>query len=216
VATLDQIVQRCVRRMRQTAGTGAQRYSEDVLGDMVQSTFDMLFQLEWWPQFNKWYEFLPLDGVTGVVTSDLSAIKKFEDIRFVFLDGYDRPLPQLNDDVIPANISGNTPRFIDPINVAAKVFRVLPMTSTAFLHVRARIKPADFLPDDEVPFDATALMEGACYRYLADDGNNPGSTEAFRNAFETYVKQMRINMAQAPIQLDPRSGTYPTDWVPGP
>ena len=40
---------------------------------------------------------------------------------------------------------------------------------------------------DEVPMDEQALILGACYDYLEDDGANPTQIEKFRLMFDARV-----------------------------
>jgi hypothetical protein len=98
-STLREITQDTISNLSQAGGVGTQRYAQPRIELLVNQCFSMLYNRQWWPQFMRWYN-LPLDGSSGVVVGDISAITRFADIRAVFPSGSSRPLP-----VLPLNLN---------------------------------------------------------------------------------------------------------------
>ena len=85
----------------------------------------------------------------------------------------------------------------------SRVFQIWPKTSTGNIIVRIRTKPDDFVSTDDIDFDAQALILGSAYDYLEDDGTNPSATQKFQGMYEARVRQLKNNLSNAPISLDP-------------
>tara|TARA_R100001594_G_scaffold22817_1_gene44309 strand:- start:4633 stop:5292 length:660 start_codon:yes stop_codon:yes gene_type:complete len=204
MATLTQLITRVERRLSQVAGASVQIYSEDLIADMIQHKFDVLFDEAYWPQFTTLSETMTLDGSTGVVTIDLSSkIKKFDDIGVIFPDGSNTAIsevPFLTQNM--SLITGSTPTSYGPNTNSNKVFNIFPFTATGKIQVTYRTKPDDFDSGDNVDFDSQALVLGAVYDYLEDDGTNPAATDKAQSLFESRVQQLRNLRSSAPIALD--------------
>jgi len=185
------------------SGTGTQIYAEDVIGEMIQHKFDVLFDEAFWPQFLNWYT-LTLDGTNGQSTTDLTSyIKRFEDIRVIYKEDTNTPLTVLSGTTTnPFELTGTSPLMYEADSEVDKVFHVWPKASTGNVIVQARTRPDAFTGEDTVNFDEQALILGACYDYAEDDGTNPNATQKFQGLFETRVKQLRHNLDRTPIALD--------------
>ena len=191
------------------AGTGVQVYAEDRIAEMIQHKFDVIFIQAWWPQFLTWTQFT-LDGTLGVVTADLTdAIKDFADIRVIFPENSERSLTKLNALTFnPFNLTGSYPLFYEALgptfdNKTSKVFNIWPKTSTGDIVINYRTKPETFVIEDEIDFDDQALILGATFDYLEDDGTNPNATQKFQLLFEARMKQLMDDLSSGPIALDP-------------
>lgn len=191
------------------AGTGVQTYAEDRIAEMIQHKFDVLFSEVFWPQFLTW-EQLTLDGTLGVVTSDLTnSVKRIEDIRVIFREGTNVPLTKISAlTTNPFQLTGTIPIHYEALgpgatNKTTKVFNIWPKTSTGDIAIQYRTKPDTFIGTDEIDFDDQALILGATFDYLEDDGTNPAATQKFQLLFEARVKQLKNEFNSAPISLDP-------------
>ena len=107
----------------------------------------------------------------------------------------------------PFTITGQTPVSYDALgpgdaNKVSRVFRIWPLVSNSDLVVRVRTKPDAFVGSDTIDFDEQALILGATYDYLEDDGTNSNATQKFQNLFESRVNQLVDNLNSAPISLD--------------
>ena len=49
--TLRQAVDKVLRRVSLAGGPGTQLYAEDLIKEIIQHKFDVLFDDTWWPQF---------------------------------------------------------------------------------------------------------------------------------------------------------------------
>lgn len=209
--TLAQLVARTADRLSMVAGTGVQIYAEDRIAEMIQHKFDVLFEERFWPQFNTWVTWT-LDGTLGVVTADLTdLVKRFEDIRVIFPSNSNAALTKISAlTQNPFVLSGSTPIHFDALgpnsgNKTEKVFFIWPKSSTGNLVSQFRTRPDTFTANDTVDFDDQALILGATFDYLEDDGTNPNATQKFQLLFEARVKQLKRTLDDSPISLDPAS-----------
>ncbi len=203
MATLNQLVARTAERMSMVGGTGIQLYGEDRIAEMIQHKFDILFDEAWWPQFMAWYQWT-LDGSTGIVTTDLTDIlKRFEDIRIIYPEDSNVSLTLLPTTINPFELGGTVPVHYEGSTNAARRFLVWPKAASGDIIVHVRIKPDTYTGDQTVDFDDQALILGATYDYLEDDGTNPAATDKFQGLFESRVQQLKKNLTQAPMALDP-------------
>jgi len=209
MATLSTLIDRIADRLSMVAGTGVQTYAEDRIAEMVQHKFDVLFEEVFWPQFLTWATWT-LDGTLGVITTDVTELlKRFEDIRVVFPENSNTPLTKISAITTnPFELSGTTPIHYESLgptasNKVTRVFQIWPKTSTGDIIVQYRTKPDTFVSTDEIDFDDQALILGAVFDYLEDDGTNPNATQKFQLLFEARVKQLKNTFNSAPISLDP-------------
>jgi predicted nuclease of predicted toxin-antitoxin system len=191
------------------AGTGVQTYAEDRIAEMIQHKFDVLFEEVFWPQFLTWATWT-LDGTLGVITTDVTALlKRFEDIRVVFPSGSNTPLTKMSPlTTNPFELSGTTPIHYESLgptdaNKVTRVFQIWPKAATGTIVVQYRTRPDTFVATDEIDFDDQALILGAVFDYLEDDGTNPNATQKFQLLFEARVTQLKNTFNSAPISLDP-------------
>ena len=185
------------------SGTGIQLYAEDRIAEMIQHKFDILFDDAWWPQFLEWYQWT-LDATTGIVTTDLTDIvKRFADIRVIYIEGTNTPLTLLPTTLNPLELAGTTPIHYHGTTNTARRFKVWPLAATGDVVAQVRTKPDTFTGDQTVDFDDQALILGAAYDYAEDDGTNPAATDKFQSLFEGRVKQLKNMLTDAPLSLDP-------------
>jgi hypothetical protein len=213
MSTLAEIVTRVEDRISMVAGTGVQTYAEDRIAEMVQHKFDTLFDEVFWPHLSVWSQWT-LDETLGVVTADLTdLIDRFDDIQAIFPENSNSALTKLASTTTnPFQLSGTTPIHFDALgpdvsNVVTKVFHIWPKAATGDVIVRYRVRPAPYVSVDEVNFDDQALILGAAYDYLEDDGTNPGATQKMQGLYEARVRQLKNNYNDAPIALDPITST---------
>lgn len=214
---LDTLIQKVVVRLSQVPGVGVQTYAEDRIADMIQHKFDILFDEAFWYQFMHWQD-ITLDGVTGQPTVNLEAqtnqLERFEDIRIAKVLGKRRTLKLAPHDLDISMVTGTSARYIEPFDDGTgKIFRVWPATTTDTISIHFRSKPDDFVPADTIKFDPQALILGATYDYLEDDGTNPGATEKFKNMFEARVRQLKLLRVQMPLELDDRTTDTLDEWT---
>ena len=209
MSTLSQLVTRTADRLSMVSGTGVQVYAEDRIAEMIQHKFDILFDEAFWPQFCQWYQWT-LDGTLGIVTTDLTDIlKRYEDIQIIFPDNSNTGLTKMS--VLTTNpfeLSGTTPIHYEAFAAGttyftSRVFQIWPKASTGDIVLRVRTKPDTFVAESEINFDDQALILGATYDYLEDDGTNPNATQKFQNLFESRVNQLKDTHNSAAISLDP-------------
>jgi hypothetical protein len=216
VAVRD-IAQEAVRALSQVTGTSVQVYAEDRIYQQINHTFNLLFKEKdvWWDTLMQWFD-ATIDGSTGVATQDLSAIDQVDDIRAIFRDNSDRPMPILPASINPYRLSGNVPRFIEFINDPDRHFRTWPRTVTETLRVHARVHPGVLTVDSNVNFDKDVLVHGASYFYAEDDGTNPGAIQKFQGLFELRRGQLLHARSNLPSVQSNSGGSFPDTWQESP
>jgi hypothetical protein len=212
MSTLTELITRVEDRLSMVSGQGTQIYAEDRIAEMIQHKFDVLFTEEFWPQFCRWAQYT-LDGTLGVITTDLtSLVKDVEDIQAIFHNTNSSPIPKLNPSTVnPFGLSGARPLHYEGLstsftNYASRVFHIWPHTATGILTMRYRTKPDTFVATDEIYFDDQALILGAVFDYLEDDGTNSNATQKFQAMFEARVMQLKDSLNSGPLSLDPAAG----------
>ena len=201
--TFGDIVTKVLQRLALVEGLDAQIYAEPRIMLAVQHKFDMLFREYWIPEYTTWQEPFVLDGSTGLITDDLSTkIIEFRDLHSVFWEGSHKPLglAPLNVRDIDVNYPSIRPYGTDP----AKMFKILPPTTTGYVYVSYRTKPKDFEEDsDKIYMDTQLMLLGTCWDVLEDDGTNPGASDKFRVLFQDALSQfnrMQHNIPRDTIQ----------------
>jgi hypothetical protein len=208
-STLSQLITRVQERISQAAGSGIQIYAEDRVAEMIWHKFETIFDTRFWPDYSTW-ETMTLDGTLGVVTTDLTdKIKRFEDIGIIYPEDSDTPLTRVTPfSMNPNNIGGTSARVYESYMATdtSKVFRVWPRASTGNLEVFYRTKPDQFVAEDEILFDEQALILGAAWDYLEDDGTNPNASSKMERLYLDRVDQISKNLDNDPIALDHHAG----------
>ena len=222
------LISRTITRLRMVAGASTQLYAEDAINNMLEEVYEMVRTQRWWDHMMQWHS-SQLDGTTGtVVTVFTGARERFRDVQHVFYGNATQPIPLSSQFVNPHRLSGTTPRFIEPLSIADDadaeyLFRVWPLASVTDadhpLRTRYRADPDDLFTDPAVivPFDATCLINGAAFRYAADDGSNPASVAVLQGAFEARLQQLQRQHDSATIELDTRFYTpgVLNEWTEG-
>ena len=198
--TFGQIVTKVLQRLALVEGLDAQIYAEPRIQLAVQHKFDLIFREYWIPEYTTWQEEFMLDGVSGVVTADLSTrIKDFRDLHSVFWEGSHKPMPMAPLSTRDSDVTYPSLRQLG--TNTSKWFKVLPTTTSGKVFVSYRTKPDDFEEDgDEIHMDQQLLLLGSCWDVLEDDGTNPGASDKFRVLFQDALAQ--FNRQQHNIPLD--------------
>jgi len=193
------------------AGTNVQPYAEVRIQAYIQDIFDLVFYSRFWKQYSSWNTGT-LDGVTGVVTNDLTPlITRWSDLKVVVRDQESLPLPVVSSFINPYSITGSSPLYIAAKNTN-KIFNVFPITSTGDVQFYIRTKPSDFTSKSVINFDSLVIIYGAAYLYSEDDATNLGATDKFKGIFEARLKQLENLEDIHPIKLSSVKNVIPDHW----
>jgi len=223
--TVPDLTQRIIHKLRQVPGLGTQLYSEDYIAQLIEEVYSMVRADRWWDHLMSWHT-RTLDGVNGLVTSPLPALREgFRDIRQVRYGRDAFQLPLLGAGVAPQHLvtAGTRPRFVEPLpvthpNYYTHVFRVHPLTAVTppgnELHIHARVDPPGLFDDLSVPvpFDDVCLINGVVVRYAATDGANVAEVEVAQRTFTDRLNQLRRMHDNAALALDPRAPYGIDQW----
>lgn len=216
MTTVNEAVRRVEVLLSQVAGENVQLYAEDKIIDMLQNSYNSLFDKLWWPNRMR-RETKTLDGVSGEVTVVFTALTRFDDIKHVYAEGASIPLPELQLNRNPAVITGVTPRVYEYSATTGKFFKCYPITSVGNVIVQYREKQADFVDDPtvEIDFDVDLLVFAAVYDYLEDDGTNPGATEKYRSRLNAKFTAAKAKYGTRIIPYRRGSALIPDAWYTG-
>jgi|TARA_R100000501_G_C2598804_1_gene96543 hypothetical protein len=210
--TFETIVSETITDLHLVDGTGVQQYGEDIVASKVQATFDMIFTKMWVKEYLEWFT-RTLDGTNGHFTVQLTTIREFDDIRVVFVDGTERQVLELPDEINPNNLVGTSVLYREADtddNYGRVVF--WPKTATTIVDLQARIHPGELTADDSVYVDKLALKFGTIWQVLEVDGDNPNAAAMYQRLFEARIKQL-TKKGSGKIPLNGRSDpAWPTQW----
>lgn len=189
--TVTQITQAVLNKIGLVSGTGVQSYTEPQIETAVQDAFLMLFRKRFWEHLSDWYTY-SLDGVNGVVTTDLTTIlKSHEDVKEIYdaesdrriVKGFDRDFARVNGSnaLYYSALKYGTPNF------TTRVLQFWPKTSLGSVSMYIRTCPDPFIATSIVPFPADIIEWATTWLMLETDGMNPGNAAKAQGMFQmTY------------------------------
>jgi hypothetical protein len=211
--TLRQAIDKTLSRVRLAPGPSVQTYAEEHLKEIIQHKFDVLFDDMWWPQFLNPGEQFTLDGSGRVVEDITSKIKRFQDIRHVWLGTYPSPIARINSRVQPSLITG----YGYAPYTGDKVFVVYPTSTPGTVTVSYRIRPNALEGDsDVIDMDEHLIILGSAYDYLNGLGHNPAAEQKLLTMFNERYDQLKKEIEQGEVPIDPTYGMYVTGWQDAP
>ena len=212
MATKRDIMLKCLRQLSMVYGTSVNTYAEDKLYSMIDDALESLFKERFWQRHIRKEKVQLSSGYP--IANDLNyIIREFEDVQTVMNDdSYPSELSKANYSVIADTYTGTTPlyfqyahdqpeklvRCIPPADGVSVwlVFRTLCKSSVyakwknGQTIIPATDLPFDYLPDEELPFDALALQYKACHNYMVIKGDNPEATETFRQLYLDRLQKL--------------------------
>jgi len=211
--TLQDISNAVAKKLSMEAGSNVQPYAEARIKSYIQDIFDIIFYKRYWQQYSQWHT-ATLDGVTGVVTTNLTSIlKRWTDLSIVVPDQEVKPLPIVTRFGNPYTITGTFPKYLEAMpTTSTKIFRVYPLASIGDVQFYCRTKPDNFSDNGVIEFDSMALIYGAAFLYAEDDATNLGAVDKFKGMFELRLKQLEEAEDQHPFSLKRVDSSYPTEW----
>jgi hypothetical protein len=220
------IVKAVLVELSQVPGIATQVYAADRVLQYVQDAFLLEIEEMWWPEYMQYFGPIALDGVTGIIVSDLvgpiSSITQYGDIAKVWPEGSNVSLKQLPPNTNPTVFVGGTGggnargAFMSAdYTTPNRPFRVWPMDSTGNVVVWARQR--NTLPlgnNDLIHIDSLLIQYDAAWMYCVDDGTVPAQCAKYQGLAQQRRKQVKSAANLQPLPLDAR---YPADtnqwWV---
>jgi hypothetical protein len=202
--TINQVVQDALGILGEVTGIGTQQYSEPRMVKDAGRAFNMLFKKHWWKQYTTWTK-ETLDGVTGTpVGTPFVQVIDFDDFAAVHTDGATGPLPTLPESSNQFAITGDTARYWTAMNTfepnyAGKKIRIVPVTATGDINVRARFHPlpagTDWTGTTNLEFDRDLLVFGTAYVALSGDDLNPQAKADVQQMMDGRYKDIQHSLA---------------------
>lgn len=217
MATINQLIVRIEERLALAAGLNVQIHAENRLIETLRSSYNILFDDFWWPEYTKSATYT-LDGTTGQITTDVTnIIRRYADIQYVYYDQDEHPLPHLQRTTNPARIKT---RCITPSGDPETVFKVYPVDTTGNVHVWYRTRIADSVWEDsefdtEINMDDELLIYSVCYDFMVDDASNDMAAQKFLQKLNARLKQLRAQQYLSPISKRQQEYAATVDqWLP--
>lgn len=210
MATMEAIGQNVLLEIRDLAGVDVQVYTQPVIYRKIQSVFNIEFRSRFWNR-HLTYINATLDGLTGTVTTDLSAdILDPRDIKAMWLNDERNPMPLLASNVNPNLATWPSLRFT---TVAANgYFKVYPITTTGTLVILCRTKPVDFIATTEVPFDEEYMIQKVAADITIDEGVNPTSGQRFMMEAKKIRDRLLVSEGEQTLSTYSATANGLTEW----
>lgn len=218
--TLEQLITRVEQRLFLAAGLNVQLNVEDGFVEMARHKYTVLVDDLWLDDYMEMQTFT-LDGTTGRVTDDLAAafLTKGKDIKCIFYDQDDIPLPRLSQGTNPTQVRRTCVRFVPESSPNAdKVFQIYPISTSGQVHVWFRTRLADGEwdvgdPAMTIPMDAELMILGTAYDYLSSDGSNMDDAGKLKSMFDARLDQLKKVQWNLPISKRPQdTSMHPNRW----
>jgi len=213
------IVKAVIVEISQVPGLATQVFSADRILKYVEDAFKLEIDEEWWPQYMHWFGPVPLDGVTGMITQDLtgplSSIDDYGDIRAAFPDGSNRRIAQLPPMLNPSTLGGTGRLFMEADgSIPHRPLRIWPKTAVGpiWIHARQEVAAYPITDTDTLLIDDLLLTYDAAWMYCVDDGTVPGQVNKYQGLAHKRRQQVIADMAQQPLMLDPRFPDGTDQW----
>lgn len=207
--TLRQAIDRTLTRLQIAQGLDVQVYAEEPIKEIINHKIDALFDLAWWPQFMTYGDAISI--ISGSPTTDISAkIKRFEDIRDLYLPSCPDPLSRIANMVNPSMIT--LPCF-GPVNDATKVFKLFGRYTDTQVYVTYRTKPSHpTLDADVINFDDQLIILGTAYDYINGLGTGTNEEDKILKMFESRLNIVLGNIESQPVSQYDYVGGPPSGW----
>lgn len=196
--TLRQAIDRTLIRLQIAAGLDVQVYAEEPLKEIINHKIDALFNLAFWPQFTTFGDTISI--ISGSPSADISPkIKRFEDIRHLYLPNDPDPLPRIANLVNPSMVT--MPCFA-PIADPTKVFKVWGRYVDTQVYVTYRTKPAlPVLDTDVINFDEQIIILGAAYDYINGLGTGTNEEDKILKMFQSRLELLLSEIENQPVSM---------------
>lgn len=207
--TLRQAIDRTLDRVSLAGGADVQTYAEAPLKEIIQHKFDVLFDGYWWDEY---MTFETIELVAGIPTPDLSEkIKRFMDIKHVWRENDQKPLPRMPSNVNPTNIRGYC---LAPYSSPLKVFRIYPANDMT-VSIAYRTRPDNFQEDgDKILLDDQLIILGSAYDYMNSLGINPSEEDKIGNLFNERLKMFEKNRVAHGVSIGNVHSSIPLNgWM---
>lgn len=215
MATVERLIERIETRLALVSGLDVQIHAEDRIAEFLRHRYITLSEKLWLPQFQlvvttTW------DGVTGAPVADLSTtVRKYSNIKFVYIDTNSMPLHQLKVTTNPLHV-----RRIcyGPTGVETSILKVYPPSTTGPVAIVYRPSYDDNLWEtadysQELPWDEEALMCAVIFDFLVDDGSNPEATAEYKRKYMERMDQLKKAVMDSGIdKYDQNWASVPDEW----
>lgn len=208
--TMEDVVNGVLLELRYAPGRDVQIHLQS---SIIQDANILLRTLQ---QKFVWRDFLYLtpfttNASTGLPNEDLTAVlTRYSDIKLIFQDKNDRPLPFGAALTNPKAVRQPT---IFPAGPYPKVFALYPFAVYNCSLYSYPFKGTDYQLDDTVPFYMDLLVLGTAYQLSLKAGTNVELTQSLKSQFDALVSTYRMDEIKPQYNARPVNVPNPmTDW----
>lgn len=192
------ITQDVIKLIGLVSGSSVQTYTEPQITAALQFQFDVLFIKRYWEWLTDWHTEV-LSGVNGLTTAAINGYcTDFNDIKEIYITDTDRRVVRPIDRE-HIRVTGSNPKYYTPLmwnhaQVTTRAIKFWPEAATGSVDIRCRTKPANFVPDDTVPFPDVVLVSAISWHLLDNDGINPTAAAKAQLLYESTYRDLVANM----------------------
>lgn len=215
--TVSDAFRECAKQMSLTSGEGINPYSEDLIVSYLDSTHKLVIDEKEWAETIKWYQ-RTLDGVQGLVTTSIPNCDDWKNIRRIYQDSFQTPLPLLTTYANPLNSTlqlGYLPLEPDddlqPPATGRYLVRFYPLTNTGTVLFQIQQEYDFSNPDLIIPIDFWLHVYGACMQWAGSDDAAPNELAKFTKLYNKRLTQMVAKENSRPSFNQPNQ-LIPNDW----
>lgn len=216
--TLRDAITQVHTNMSLTDGQSMTPYSEDTITSYIISAHELIKAEHEWSEMVVWRARV-LDGVQGLVTQLITDTQDWKQIRRVYHEAYQTPLPLLSSYINPQTstlLNGyrGIPPEEDNTNGAGRyLVKFYPATLTGQVLFEID-REVDFTADADqlvLPIDWWLHVYGASWQYAVDDGTNPAQIDKYSSLFQKRMRQVTAREASRHSFAQPNQ-LIPNDW----
>lgn len=214
--TLRDAITQVARNVGLTNGLNMTPYSDDTIISYLIAAHALIREEHEWSEMVVWRPRV-LDGVTGLITQLITDVTDWKDIRRVYHDAYQTPLPLLSTYINPLvspMINGyrGLPPEEDNKTAAGKyLVKFYPATLTGNVLFECD-RTVDFTVDTTpLPIDWWLHVFYASWQYAVDDGTNVAQAEKYKVLAAKRMNQVTARESSRPSFTQPNQ-LIPNDW----
>lgn len=214
--TVRDAITQVARNMGLTNGLNMTPYSDDTVLSYLISAHELIREEHEWSEMIVWRPRV-LDGVTGLITTLITDVSDWKDIRRIYHDAYQTPLPLLSSYINPLispMINGyrGLPPEEDNTTAAGKyLVKFYPATLTGNVLFQCD-RTIDFTNETTpLPIDWWLHVYYASWQYAVDDGTNAPQAEKYMNLAQKRLRQITARESSRPSFHQPNQ-LIPNDW----
>ena len=215
--TIQDAIRETAKCMGLTNGEGMTPYSNELVISYLAGAHVLIRDEHEWSEMQRSFV-RTLDGVTGKITQTIEGCTDWKQIRRIYQDSFQTPLPMLTSYTNPLNsplligYSALAPEDdLQPPAAGRYLVQFFPLNNTAQVVFQIDREFDVTAMEALVPIDFWLHVWGAAMQYAADDGTNPAQLTKYSGLFNKRMMQVTARGNSRPSFAQPNQ-LIPNDW----